>query len=96
MSKPMNIGSSVLGGSMPPMNGANQALTNPLTTIPPSFLNNSCVSEEKKEMIIKQIDELKYAKLRDDALMALSQQREHFSELAPYIWHSVGTIASLL
>ena len=38
-----------------------------------SFLNNSCVSEEKKEMIIKQIDELKYANKRDDALMALSQ-----------------------
>ena len=28
--------------------------------------------------------------------MALSQQREHFSELAPFIWHSVGTIAALL
>ena len=48
-------------------------MANPLNTIPPSFLNNSCVSEEKKEMIIKQIDELKYANLRDDALMALSQ-----------------------
>jgi hypothetical protein len=69
----MNISASVLGGAMGPMSGVNQPLTNPLTTIPPSFLNNSCVSEEKKEMIIKQIDELKYAKLRDDALMALSQ-----------------------
>jgi len=61
-----------------------------------SFLNNSSVSEETKELIIKQIDELKYADKRDDALMTLSQQREHFSELAPFIWHSVGTIAALL
>ena len=38
-----------------------------------TFLNNSCVSEEKKEMIIKQIDELNYAIKIDDALMALSQ-----------------------
>jgi len=91
----MNMSVGVLGGPMAPIS-ANQMPNNPLNTIPPSFLNNSCVSEEKKEMIIKQIDELKYAKLRDDALMALSQQREHFSELAPYIWHSVGTIAALL
>ena len=55
---------------------------------------NSSVSEETKELIIKQIDELKYADKRDDALMTLSQQREHFSELAPFIWHSVGTIAA--
>ena len=59
-------------------------------------MNNSSVSEEVKEMIIKQIDELKYADKRDNALMQLSQQREHFSELAPFIWHSVGTIAALL
>lgn len=91
----MNMSGGVQGGTMPLMN-LNQPPSNLLNTIPPSFLNNSCVSEEKKEMIIKQIDELKYAKLRDDALMALSQQREHFSELAPYIWHSVGTIAALL
>jgi CCR4-NOT transcription complex subunit 9 len=54
------------------------------------------VSEETKELIIKKIDELKYADKRDEALMTLSQQREHFSELAPFIWHSVGTIAALL
>ena len=61
-----------------------------------SFLTNSSVSEETKELIIKKIDELKYADKRDEALGTLSQQREHFSELAPFIWHSVGTIAALL
>jgi len=47
-------------------------------------------------MIIKCIDELKYAELRDNALLELSKQREHFAELAPFIWHSVGTIPALL
>jgi CCR4-NOT transcription complex subunit 9 len=61
-----------------------------------NFLNNSSVSEEEKQLIIKYIDELKYAEKRDNALVELSRQREHFSELAPFIWHSVGTIAALL
>lgn len=47
-------------------------------------------------MIIEQIDSLKYANKRDDALNALSQKRELFVELAPFIWHSVGTISALL
>jgi CCR4-NOT transcription complex subunit 9 len=54
------------------------------------------VSEEEKQLIIKYIDELKYADKRDNALVELSRQREHFSELAPFIWHSVGTITALL
>lgn len=61
-----------------------------------SFMNNASVSEEEKQLIIKYIDELKYADKRDNALVELSRQREHFSELAPFIWHSVGTIAALL
>ncbi len=61
-----------------------------------NFMNNSSVSEEEKQLIIKYIDELKYADKRDNALVELSRQREHFSELAPFIWHSVGTIAALL
>jgi len=54
------------------------------------------VSDEKRDNIIKQIDKLKYADQREAALTALSQQREYFQELAPFIWHSVGTIAALL
>ena len=57
---------------------------------------NTGVSEQDKELIIRHIDELKYADLRDNALLELSRQREHFTELAPFIWHSVGTIAALL
>ena len=59
-------------------------------------MQNTNVSEQDKEMIIKFIDELKYADKRDNALIELSKQREHFAELAPYIWHSIGTIAALL
>jgi CCR4-NOT transcription complex subunit 9 len=47
-------------------------------------------------MIIKLIDEIKYSDQRDNALIELSKQREHFQELAPFIWHSVGTIPALL
>jgi len=61
-----------------------------------NFMTNMSVSEEEKQLIIKYIDELKYADKRDNALVELSRQREHFSELAPFIWHSVGTIAALL
>lgn len=61
-----------------------------------SFPQNTNFTEEEKESIIKHIDELKYAEKRDNALIELSRQREHFSELAPFIWHSVGTIAALL
>ena len=61
-----------------------------------TFMQNSGVSEQEKQDIIKHIDELKYAEKRDNALLELSRQREHFSELAPFIWHSVGTIAALL
>lgn len=33
---------------------------------------------------------------REDALLELSKQREKFPALAPYLWHSYGTIACLL
>jgi len=62
----------------------------------PGGLSTANFSEEEKQSIIKYIDELKYADKRDNALIELSRQREHFAELAPFIWHSVGTIAALL
>lgn len=33
---------------------------------------------------------------RENALLDLSKKREAFPELAPYLWHSFGTIAALL
>eukprot|EP00347_Sterkiella_histriomuscorum_P002474 403368008 len=61
-----------------------------------NFIQNTNFTEEEKQSIIRYIDELKYAEKRDNALIELSRQREHFAELAPFIWHSVGTIAALL
>jgi hypothetical protein len=39
---------------------------------------NSTTSFHDKNLIIKYIDELKYSELRDNALLELSRQREHF------------------
>eukprot|EP00347_Sterkiella_histriomuscorum_P015816 403355577 len=66
------------------------------TAISGNFMSNQKFSEEEKQAIIKHIDELKISEKRDNALIELSRQREHFTELAPFIWHSVGTIAALL
>lgn len=33
---------------------------------------------------------------RENALLDLSKKRESFPELAPYLWHSFGTISALL
>ena len=33
---------------------------------------------------------------REEALQELSKKRENFSNLAPYLWYSVGTLAILL
>jgi len=71
-------------------------LSEPQSSSKANFMQNSKVSEEEKELIIKYIDELKYHDKRDNALVELSKRREHFPELAPFIWHSVGTIAALL
>jgi CCR4-NOT transcription complex subunit 9 len=59
-------------------------------------MTNTNFSDEQKLSIIKYIDELKYSEKRDNALVELSKCREHFSELAPFIWHSVGTVSALL
>jgi CCR4-NOT transcription complex subunit 9 len=53
-------------------------------------------TDDQKLSIVRYIDELKYADKRDNALIELSKCREHFSELAPFIWHSVGTVTALL
>ena len=40
--------------------------------------NGGNQNEHDKDLIIKYIDELKYSDLRDNALLELSRQREHF------------------
>ena len=62
---------------------------------PTNFMGNTALSEEEKERIIQYVDDLKYMERRDQALYELSKRREYFQDLAPFIWHSVGTIAAL-
>ena len=40
--------------------------------------------------------ELSSPEQRESALLELSKKREEFSELAPILWHSIGTVAALL
>jgi len=52
--------------------------------------------EEYEEAIHKLVQDLLVPEKREEALMELSRNRENYSELAPILWHSVGTITALL
>lgn len=60
-----------------------------------AFMENDRLSDNQKEQIIQYVDDLKYKKKRAKALQELSKNREYFQDLAPYIWHSIGTISAL-
>lgn len=47
-------------------------------------------------MIIKHILNLKDPERKEEALLELSKKRESFTNLAPLLWHSTGTIALLI
>lgn len=49
-----------------------------------------------KQVMSKLVQELIIPEKREEALVELSRNREAFTELAPILWHSVGTIAALL
>ncbi|KAA8492010.1 Cell differentiation protein RCD1-like [Porphyridium purpureum] len=48
------------------------------------------------ERVLRLVQELSVPEQREMALLELSKKRETFSDLAPLIWNSYGTIASLL
>ena len=52
-------------------------------------------NDREFEKIIEHIANLKYPEKREEALGELSKKRESFSQLAVYLWHSVGTLAIL-
>jgi hypothetical protein len=61
---------------------------------------NNTNNEEKTEVdekskIIEWIGQLKDSNLRMKALVALSQKRETFADLAIYLWYTPGVIAAL-
>lgn len=51
---------------------------------------------EDKEKIIQCVHDLKFKDKREKALSELLKKRECLQDLAPVIWHSIGTIAALL
>ncbi len=48
------------------------------------------------DKIYQWINELCMPATRENALIELSRQREAVQDLAPYLWHSFGSIAALL
>jgi hypothetical protein len=48
------------------------------------------------ERLYQWIVELSNPDIRENALLELSKKRESVHDLAPMLWHSFGTIASLL
>lgn len=53
-------------------------------------------ADEDGEKIFLLVADLTIQERREGALLELSKRREVFSDLAPILWHSFGTIAALL
>ena len=51
------------------------------------------VHEQEKYQLVLQLTN---PETREGALLELSKRRESFGDLAPILWHSVGTMAALL
>lgn len=61
-----------------------------------SVIENSRIPVTDREAIIQCVHDLKFKDKREAALLELSKKRECLQDLAPVIWHSVGTISALL
>jgi len=53
-------------------------------------------AQEEAEKIFLLVLELTNPEQRESALLELSKRRETFADLAPILWHSFGTVSSLL
>ena len=60
------------------------------------IVDDSTFQTDDKETIIQYVHDLKFKDKREKALAELSKKREFLQDLAPVIWHSVGTISALL
>lgn len=49
-----------------------------------------------QDQLGKLVQDLTNPNTKESALLELSKKRESFPELAPYLWHSFGTMAALL
>jgi len=72
-------------------------INNPLSlgiSLPP-MQGNMNNNEQDIEKIVQHILNLRNHDKREEALHELSKKRESFTNLAPYLWYSVGTLAIL-
>ena len=98
LSQSVQINNNFIGFSLttpPPMqiNEINSQM-NIGMSLPPmqGNLNNN---EQDIEKIVQHILNLRNHDKREEALHELSKKRESFTNLAPYLWYSVGTLAIL-
>lgn len=75
---------------------ASQSVENEGTEHSEITIDDSNLPAEDKEAIIQCVHDLKDKNKREKALAELSKKREYLQDLAPVIWHSVGTISALL
>lgn len=61
-----------------------------------STISSTGQNDKELEKIVQHILNLRNPDKREEALTELSKRRESFDDLAPLLWHSVGTIAILL
>lgn len=54
------------------------------------------LSEEEKAQVIQLVSEIIDTNKRENALAELSKRRDTIPNLAIYLWHSVGTVASIV
>lgn len=59
-------------------------------------LSPAALQTSDREKIYMWIIELSNVETRQNALLELSKKREVVPDLAPMLWHSFGTVASLL
>ena len=76
-----------------PTSSANTSAATSTTASPSQSMPAKPIDLDK---IYIWINELCMPSSRENALLELSRQREAVADLAPFLWHSFGSIASLL
>ena len=80
-------------------NNTSSSQTTPATSTTPSnaaATTTTTLRPAELEKIYAWINELCVPSQRENALLELSRQREAVQDLAPFLWHSFGSIAALL
>ena len=70
-------------------------MTAPVSTAIPSKID-ACCAPPARVLQEQLVLDLTNPGTKETALLELSKKRESFPELAPYLWHSFGTMAALL